>query len=67
MTEPELDPAAISTLYRVTVRLPPFWPEKLTLWFAQVEVLLELAGISSQRTKFNQVVAQLNQQRAAEV
>ena len=51
----------------MTVLLQPFWPEKLTLWFAQFEALLELAGISSQRSKFNQVVAQLNQQHAVEV
>jgi hypothetical protein len=32
-----------------------------------VEAQLELAGVTSQKTKFNQVVAQLNQKHAAEV
>jgi hypothetical protein len=51
----------------MAVRLPPFWPDKPALWFAQVEAQLKLAGVTSQRTKFNQVFAQLNQQHAAEV
>jgi hypothetical protein len=47
--------------------MPPFWPDRPALWFAQVEAQFELAGVTSQKTKFNQVVSQLQQQHAAEV
>ena len=67
MTEPGLDTEVSATLYRVAVCLPPFWPDKPALWFAQVEAQLELARVKSQKTKFNQVVTQLNQQHAAKV
>jgi hypothetical protein len=65
MTEQGVDTEVSTTIYRVAVRLLPFWPDKPALWFAQVEAQLELAGVTSQKTKFNQVVAQLNQQHAA--
>jgi hypothetical protein len=54
-------------VYRVAVRLPPFWPERPIVWFGQAEAQFELAGITRQRTKFNYVVSQLNPQQAAEV
>ena len=49
------------------MRLPPFWPDRPAVWFAQAEAQFELASITRQRTKFNYVVSQLNQQLAAEV
>jgi hypothetical protein len=67
MTEPGQDIAVSSSLYRVAVRMPPFWPDRPALWLAQVEVQFELAGFTSQTTKFNQVVYHLQQQHAAEV
>jgi len=54
-------------LCRVAVRLPPFWPDRPAIWFAQAESQFELSAITRQRTKFNYVVSQLNQQQAAEV
>jgi hypothetical protein len=66
MTEPA-DDSLGATLYRVAVRLPPFWPDRPALWFAQAEAQFDLAGITRQRTKFNYVVSQLHQQHAAEV
>jgi hypothetical protein len=56
-----------SEIYRVAVRLPPFWQERPAVWFAQAEAQFELAAITQQRTKFNHVVSQLSQQHAAEV
>ena len=53
--------------YRVAVRLPPIWPDRPAVWFAQAEAQLELAAITSKRMKFKLVVVQLNQQQAAEV
>jgi hypothetical protein len=49
------------------MRLPIFWPDRPAVWFAQVEAQFELAAITRQKTKFNYVVSQLNQQQAAEV
>jgi hypothetical protein len=61
------DEAVDTSLYRVAVRLPPFWPDRPALWFAQAEEQFEIAGITRQRSKFNHVVSQLHQQHAAEV
>jgi hypothetical protein len=66
MTEPEDDTFG-STVYRVAVRLPLFWPDRPALWFAQAKEQFELAAVTRQRTKFKYVVAQLHQQQAAEV
>ena len=49
------------------MRLPHLWPDRPAVWLAQAEVLFLLASITCQRTKFNYVVSQLNQQQAAEV
>jgi len=61
------DEISSSAVYRVSVRLPPFWPDRPAVWFAQAEAQFELSAITRQRTKFNYVVSQLNQQQAAEV
>ena len=66
MTEIPEQPTDLE-LCRVAVRLPPFWPDRPAIWFAQAESQFELAAITRQRTKFNYVVSQLNQQQAAEV
>jgi hypothetical protein len=57
-------PAEIS---RVAVRLPPFWPERPAVWFAQAEAQFTLAGISSEQTKFCYVISQLDQRYTSEV
>jgi len=54
-------------VYRVAACLPSFWPNRPAIWFAQAEAQFELAAITHQRTKFNYVVSQLNQQQAAKV
>jgi len=61
------DETVSSAVYRVSVRLPPFWPDRPAVWFVQAESQFKLAAITRQRTKFNYVVSQLNQQQAAEV
>jgi hypothetical protein len=66
MTEPAVETHS-PQVYRVAVRRPPFWPDRPAIWFAQAEAQFELAAITQQRTKFNYVVSQLNQQQAAEV
>jgi len=49
------------------VRLPPFWPDRPGLWFAQAEGQFELSSATSERTKFNYVISQLEYRHAAEV
>ncbi|XP_063631858.1 uncharacterized protein LOC134803082 [Cydia splendana] len=52
---------------KVTVRTPPFWPEEPALWFSQMEAQFAIAGISSDTTKFNHVIGQLEHKYAVEV
>jgi hypothetical protein len=49
------------------VRLPPFWPDRPGLWFAQAEAQFALASVTSEKTKFNYVISQLEYRHAAEV
>lgn len=51
----------------VNLRVPPFWPEKPSIWFAQVEGQFAIANISDSATKFYHIVATLDRQYAAEV
>jgi hypothetical protein len=54
-------------IYREAVRLPPFWPYSLGLWFAEAEAEFALASVTSEKTKFNFVISQLEYRHAAEV
>ena len=54
-------------IYRSVVRLPPFWPDRPGLWFAQAEVQYELSSVTIERTKFSYVISQLEYRHAAEV
>jgi hypothetical protein len=51
-------------IYRPAVRLPPFWPG---LWFATAEAQFNLASVTSEKTKFNYVISQLEYRHAAEI
>ena len=54
-------------LYRVSVKVPPFWPDKPALWFAQLEGQFALSNITTDDTKFYHVIAQLENRYAVEV
>lgn len=54
-------------VFRVGVRLPPFWPDEPAVWFAQVEGHFMLSKISDDKTKFYYIVSQLEHRYAAEV
>jgi hypothetical protein len=58
---------ATTEIYRVGVRVPVFWPEKPAIWFAQMESQFSISNITTDATKFNYIVAQLESQYAAEV
>lgn len=45
---------------RVSAKLPPLWKNNIQIWFIQVEVNFELAGIVNDATKYNHVVAAID-------
>jgi hypothetical protein len=54
-------------VFKVGVRVPPFWPEEPEIWFAQVEGQFAISGITSDVTKFNYVIGQLDNRYSREV
>ncbi|XP_073959770.1 uncharacterized protein [Choristoneura fumiferana] len=56
-----------ASLFRVGVRVPPFWPDRPALWFAQIEGQFILSGITADLTKFYYVTSHLDHKFAAEV
>ncbi|CAK1593602.1 unnamed protein product [Parnassius mnemosyne] len=56
-----------SEVFKVGVRVPPFWPEEPEIWFAQVEGQFAISGITSDFTKFSYVIGQLDHQFSKEV
>lgn len=51
----------------VNIKLPPFWPADPAIWFAQVEATFATKRLSSQKSKFDHVVASLTPEVAAEI
>lgn len=56
-----------SSLYHVSVKVPPFWPDKPTLWFAQLDGQFALTKITSDATKFYHAISVLDYKYASEV
>jgi heptaprenylglyceryl phosphate synthase len=50
----------------VSVKLPPFWPDKTELWFAQAEAQFTIKNITAEKTKYAYVVTMLDSQMAAQ-
>jgi hypothetical protein len=44
---------------KVSVKVPPFWPENLQLWFFQLEAQFDLAQIVKDSTKYSYLVASI--------
>lgn len=63
----ELTRRLTQQLASVTRRLPAFWPADPELWFAQIEQEFARRNITSQTTKFREVVTSLSSTKASEV
>ncbi|KAJ0175083.1 hypothetical protein K1T71_009224 [Dendrolimus kikuchii] len=61
------DTSSNMDVFKVGVKIPPFWPDEPALWFAQIEGQFNISGITSDSTKFYHVISQLDQNHAAEV
>ncbi|KAJ8736346.1 hypothetical protein PYW08_007002 [Mythimna loreyi] len=56
-----------SDVWRVGVRVPPFYPEDPELWFAQLEAQFTLSNVTSDSTKFYYAVTQLEHTYVSQV
>lgn len=54
-------------IFKIGIKIPPFWPDRPVLWFSQIEGQFALAGITSDITKFYYVSCNLERQYAVEV
>ena len=54
-----------TNLAAVSVKLPPFWPDRARFWFALAEANFETSRITNKKTMFNYVVMQLDQKTAS--
>jgi hypothetical protein len=66
-TRPEQPPDSTGFINRVGVWVPPFWPEKPAVWFAQLEGQFALSGITQDETKFYYIISHLDNTYTAEV
>lgn len=57
----------ISSVCRVAIKLPPFWPDRAAVWFAQAEAQFVLAGIVSDETKYSHILSRVDHQIAGEI
>lgn len=49
------------------IKIPPFWPEKPAIWFAQIEGQFAIYKITDDTTKFYHILGNLDRQYASEV
>ncbi|XP_018403547.1 PREDICTED: uncharacterized protein LOC108780366 [Cyphomyrmex costatus] len=52
---------------RITLRIPPFWPEEPELWFAQLEGQFELAKITGDHERYLHALSRMEPGQAKEV
>jgi hypothetical protein len=56
----------VDAVNRARIRIPPFWPAKVELWFRQLEAEFAIANISKDELKVGLVVGQLDQRNHVE-
>lgn len=52
---------------RITIRIPPFWPEEPELWFAQLEGQFSLYGIIEDEAKYAYTLSRIEAKQAREI
>lgn len=65
MSEEEI--RAANAANAVALRLPPFWPKRPDVWFAQAEAEFELKKITADSTKYCHVISALDQDTAVRI
>ena len=65
ISETAASPAGATARPVTRVKLPAFWTEQCELWFSNVEATFRSVNITTEMSKYNQVVAQLDETTAA--
>jgi hypothetical protein len=66
-TRPDQPPHSTFDMKSVGILVPPIWPEKPSVWFAQLDGQLALSNFTQDATKFYYAISQLDNKYAAEV
>ncbi|WP_333765289.1 hypothetical protein, partial [Streptomyces sp. IBSBF 2390] len=67
VVEQSADAGSTRIINRVAVKVPPFWIENPSIWFAQIEAQFSISGVSTDQTKFDTVVASIDTKILSEV
>lgn len=67
MAEDVVTPTTSSPTSAHHIKIPPFWPEKPAIWFAQIEGQFAIYKITDDTTKFYHILGNLDRQYATEV